>query len=874
MTRKLWVAGAVTGATALLVGLAGGFLDPGSPAPHRDDAASRASDAPAAATSSTPAVAAANGAETRDDLGSDAFAGPGGDIDPLDYEIEGRVVDAKGAPVAGAQVRLVVATGQIPAPSALELYRDAGLVRSEERRVTGREGRFRFRGVHADDAGYLLVAWTKGSAPAWRNDLVVSAGAACSAGDLVLQQGAEIAGRVFEPAGTAAKNARVAVVPAPSAAPVEKFLAVADPDVAGAADEEGRFSVADLPDGRYVVIAWAPGLARGVSAPITVARDAPSPPQVDLLLGPGAAIGGKVATPDGLDLAGVRVLAKIRAAESSDGGVSYDLPVAAETDGSGSFLLDGLLHGRQYDLSASLRGYQNASANAPAGMTSMRLTMRPDLKVRGVVIDAETQKPVSGARVAVYRGKPEDLRPTDLLAAKAGAAADGSGRFLAGDPGKPGQARAIAWARGYAPALSEPFTLSEKGDPPETSVALTRGATLSGRVVAGAEGAPVAGASVAVLSQGRGKNASWTLLDRVTAGPDGRYEAAGLAPGAYVLEARHPGFGAARAEPTTVAQGDRREGFDVALPVAAGINGMVLTGGVDVGARVTAIREDGLLSFAVTDAESRFSLTKLGPGRYSLRADKLPSLDEALLNDLRPPPRRPTGPGWTPVDVPEGRVVDVTLELAGADAGRVIGTVVHDGRPGSAFTVVLTRESSDRPRPLPRSSDGNPTFGQNRTTTSDVQGSFEFPAVPAGIYRIFAVPRGRSTAPRNVVAADTVQVLGGATARRDLFGRTGALRGRVTRTGGSAVSGAQVSAVVNGTRSGSSVLPAGTSFRTKTGGGGGFDFGSVPAGAYDLTVEASGMPRKTVAADVDSAYAEPLVIQLDAPGTSGKKPGR
>jgi len=192
---------------------------------------------------------------------------------------------------------------------------------------------------------------------------------------------------------------------------------------------------------------------------------------------------------------------------------------------------------------------------------------------------------------------------------------------------------------------------------------------------------------------------------------------------------------------------------------------------------------------------------------------------------------------------------------------------MQDGRALSGATLVLARDAER----LPQASEGNPVFGQHRTTTADVEGVFEFPAATPGIYRLYAIPRGRASTPRNAVASDTVQVLANSVARRDLIGRSGPLRGRVLRPNGAPVSGATVVAAVNGSRGGSAVLPGGTSFRSKSGGSGGFDFGRLPAGAYDVIVESSGFARKTVAAEVDSGYAEPLSITLDPPAGPGKK---
>src|SRR5262245_36698118 len=121
MSRKLWILGAGLAATCVVVAVAGGLLEPWGKG--ADAHATSPAPVEPRTTASAPAVAEIATAQQRAETDSDGWGygapGASGSIDPLDFEIEGRVVDAKQQPIDGAFVRLVVASAPIPSPSAL-----------------------------------------------------------------------------------------------------------------------------------------------------------------------------------------------------------------------------------------------------------------------------------------------------------------------------------------------------------------------------------------------------------------------------------------------------------------------------------------------------------------------------------------------------------------------------------------------------------------------------------------------------------------------------------------------------------------------------------------------------------------------------------
>lgn len=214
------------------------------------------------------------------------------------------------------------------------------------------------------------------------------------------------------------------------------------------------------------------------------------------------------------------------------------------------------------------------------------------------------------------------------------------------------------------------------------------------------------------------------------------------------------------------------------------------------------------------------------------------------------------------VTLKDGDIAEILLEIPDARIGKLTGSVTDAGTAGSGYSLVLVTEAPGAQKPL---TGQNPSFGNYKSATADYDGFYEFPTVKEGMYRVYAIPRGRSLVPKNAVASESVQIFSNSTARRDLYGQSGPLKGRAVRADGTGIAKAKVTAQVNGSRSPTSALPAGTLFSTTTNKSGSFDFGRVPGGAYDITIEAQGLPKKTVPAEVYGGSGNPVQIQIDAP---------
>lgn len=823
--------------------------------------------------------------------GTDPFGN--GPLTAVAFEVVGRVVSANCEPVKGASATLFVSPVPLLSPALATHFRDPGMPIEEMRVKTTTDGAFRFRGPFEDGNEYLLVVKHPGSAPIVKRGLPVERGSRCDVGELQLEPGLELAGDVTGPSGEPVPGARIGVVDAPSFWAVERFLENCEPDEWMTAGDDGRFVVKNLTDGRYVAVAYAKGLARAASPPVVLGRDLDRT-AISIRLAAGATISGTVTGPEGSGIPGASVRVRqrypngkpnlqvssdeVQAADS----FFFNYPISVTTNEAGDFEIEGLVAGIEYTLTATADGHRKSNeVPVKSGASGVRIRLLRDFEVKGRVVDATTGEPVPGAHVARFEGRVEDLRRGASQFPASRATTDGEGRFTLREDGKAGNANLLAWFPwtsgvknpGYAPSLSDPFVLTDAAPIPELTVKMPKGAAAAGTVVSGATGRPLGGVALQLFAV-RERNAAnarpfgiGAYLGSTVSDSRGRFAFEGLLPGTYCVEARDHASGFNRTDVLSLGPADRREDLSIVMPALASIRGSVLTAGSLAAVRVTATRYDGLSITRFCDATNRFSLDKLAPGLYRVQASKLTAAEERMEWWSR----RSTNDSSVTVDLKDGQIVVVDLELPDSNIGRLTGTITDGIEPASGYTVVAVRDNPQQQSSVVSEANKDPRFGNSRTVTSDVRGIFEFPSLREGTYRIFAIPRGKSLTPKNAVASDFIQIFGNSDGRRDLFGRRGAVRGTVIQPNGQGLSGATVTAIVNDSRSPTPVLPAGTRFTTRTRGDGTFDFGILPGGAYDLTVDRPPFPKKVVPADVFGGASASVAIQLEAPANRNRQ---
>jgi protocatechuate 3,4-dioxygenase beta subunit len=262
---------------------------------------------------------------------------------------------------------------------------------------------------------------------------------------------------------------------------------------------------------------------------------------------------------------------------------------------------------------------------------------------------------------------------------------------------------------------------------------------------------------------------------------DGKMQFTGLAPGRYFVTAassellrsssellRAPGIGDPQRSVNLKPGAHEVIAFTFRRPAV--IRGQVLTpaGRPVQGATVEVVTTKSEFrgrpvveagSGSSTDAEGRFRIEKLVPGRYLVRA-RLPASAEAPLNFVYAP-RTTTSSQAAPVMLEAGAEVAIGITAPAVPAVAVSGRVVDaGGDPVPNATITLTSLVEDAIPPVYFGPGGlHVSAGINpvESVRTDRSGRFVVPGVRQGLYALQAVVRGPGLL-RPVVAAGVTEL--------------------------------------------------------------------------------------------------------------------
>jgi len=583
--------------------------------------------------------------------------------------LEGHVVDAgRNAPIAAALVVLVPTLPTLEALHLADAWRAGEAWGALPSTRTDRRGGFALEGAelllgHLDAATVngeriarlevpLLVVRAPGRAIGVF-PVQVRAGGRVELGDLVMQPGAVLAGRVTDASGHPIAGARVAVSPQvrPAWWNAEPRWATATLAMVTQTDAEGGFVLdgawpgvggADITADGYLPGSWRGSFDAGQVAQAGVVR-----------LQASRTLAGLARDGDGRPLAGVRVRLRLpehrqERAESLGGRDTalqeHELPLLAgehqttsAADGSFRFVA---LPEALYDLSlwrAGLEPRVLRDVKADGQVQNVVLSEQALLVLR--VVDESSGAPLPGAVASVDRcthppGRPgEDTHPlplevlTGASAARAlGEAGSGDGLVVAGPAGSEAHEVSV-WAPGHsvvnlslpgvrraAPGGAGPDRLPRL----EQRVALPAGAQLSGTVT-DASGAPRAGAVV------RLRRGSAGLARRVDTRCDaeGRFHFDDLSAGRWQLSAFHPQAPPQPELRIDLGPGERRDDLGVQLLAGGLLGGLVVdASGQPVADHPLVLRSRGERSETTTDAMGRFRFPAMPAGEAQLEAPR------------------------------------------------------------------------------------------------------------------------------------------------------------------------------------------------------------------------------------------------------------
>jgi protocatechuate 3,4-dioxygenase beta subunit len=662
---------------------------------------------------------------------------------------------------------------------------------------------------------------------------------------------------------------------------------------------DGRFAIAPLAAGAWLVSASAPGHLpaawRGAASEHSAVRlgDGERRDDVVITLGAGAVeVRGVV-----LDIAGgpiAEAMVEVGAA------LTPGPPVITRTADDGSFV--AWLAEGPAELDVHADGYVPSTARLSAPTTRVVMLLEPEAVLEGLVVEVETSRPVADARVSLHPLERGPWTP-DVLT-------DAAGRFRAVGL-LPGRYQPSAIARGMRGGLADSVLL-EPGVSAPVRIEVTSAAVVTGRIQLDDGG---------VVRPCPAEECEVTLMvgdeqarEGATTAANGEVTILAVAPGTYKVDVWARGY--LDAAPQTLVVGDADvSGLTWTLARGASITGTVRgpDGAPVAGARVggwSDVRDEG--GWAITDARGGFEISGLPDGidltleasapgfvdgRGKARATMAPAAAAAIelrlapaavleiavvdargapvpdvslmvwrgesgsqriTNDLGRVVERSLAPGPMRVEVPDERIEPVVAEVHGgqvttvrlvvaARVGVLAGQVVDErGEPIDDALVRAAREGDG---------DGAwATRGHGASASppvmTDEDGRFRLTGLSAGPFTVRAFRRGGGEVLQHDVAA-------GATLRL-VIAPTGTLAGIVSRPGGPPPAFTV------------EIQDPSTAYLRRqaySSAGGEFALVGVPAGTYEVTVTAGDARVEQTVVLAAGQHRDDLRVALPRPLT-------
>ena len=512
-------------------------------------------------------------------------------------------------------------------------------------------------------------------------------------------------------------------------------------------DSAGNYLLGSLIPGHYVVRAEKKGFiaefyreARTFleATPVEVAEE-DTVAGIDFSLSPGGKISGVItAAADSTPVGHAHVFAFLA--------VAPRIKFHAFTDENGAYVLEGLPAG-SYIVAAKKEGYQltyyeNALrpedatlVNVAEGETTEDINIALGIKsaIAGQVVSDVDGSPIAGARVSA-RPLNHPVWPHGMSTRT-----DENGNYVLQVP--PGYyiVRAEAdsfngeyYDNVYDPKLATPVHVEKDAHTEGINFSLAPYSSISGTVVAEADGSPIAGAVVWAFAEIPGGLPVKTRTD-----DQGNYVLAGLRPGIYFVKAMAPGYypefweEARRlgdADPIAVGYNEQISGINFTLAMAASISGTVVSeedGSPIVRAVVIAKMQNSAFERkAFTDESGNYTIDGLPPGTYFVMS-VAPGFHREFYDNAD------NREDATPVELAMSEQktgIDFSLKPAADRQGSISGVVISEADslpiPG-AFVVAFSK------------SGGLPSFG-----VTGPDGQYKLTGLATGKYYVVSWAEG------------------------------------------------------------------------------------------------------------------------------------
>ena len=394
---------------------------------------------------------------------------------PKGNHIGGKVVDESGKPVAKAKVILDYHADEDETKQPVIVPRIA-----DETIETDADGKWSYNGFPPDapeigirvDHPDFIRDGILDKAPQKQALLDRSA-------VITLQRGVEVPGSVTSADGKPIAGANVSTV--------KTTYVVNDFGQSEKTDAQGHYRLPHVRPGVTPITVTA----RGFAPELQSTDVKPGMPPVDFKLAPGRTLRGRVVDPQGKPIAGAGLYLRGWRRMAS---ISWD----GKSDADGRFTMpDAPPDALEFQISKEGYRYRiREMITPPADGSEVIVTLQPEIKLSGAVVDAETKKPIEKFRViegcSLWEGHPpffsfQSARPFT----------DGKYEFKSDAHEQVVACYVRIEAEGYTPAISPAI----RGGGGTFDAALHRGSDVAG-ILTGPDGKPIAGADVALSPPG------------------------------------------------------------------------------------------------------------------------------------------------------------------------------------------------------------------------------------------------------------------------------------------------------------------------------------------------------------------------------------
>ncbi len=456
--------------------------------------------------------------------------------------------------------------------------------------------------------------------------------------DLFLFAGSNVFGRVETAGGDPVPGASVTCIPAYKTF----FSGMTAPQAFrnSNADENGLFTINELPAGEYQLFAQKKGFKISPMG-FPIYPDGYSDlKDVRLVLNSVEegtyTVFGQAVDDRGMGIDGVN----IRLAGVSMGLEGADRSTTSANNGQ--FRFDSVSTG-QYTLLAEKDGYSPTTVRRVRLNEETKVLMRQTALVRGHVIAKSAGAPLETYEVGAYplsesTGTVNVMGMVgDNMRSETFYAPDGSYELSL----NAGSYRLEGSAAGYTPARVE--IKIEAGEVLEgiDLILEEEGGVIGGSVFA-AGGGSVQGATVTLLEASSPAEAMMMLASNAVpdnhiqrVGEDGAFSFDSLPAGPYVVIAQHPGFPTAQSELIALEEADRQENVRIRFGSGGGIEGYVYSDGQAVPGAMLLVVGNGITQNATADETGYYYLDGLSSGVYQAMVTDISTGDLSSIYDAR-----------------------------------------------------------------------------------------------------------------------------------------------------------------------------------------------------------------------------------------------